>query len=153
MPKRKSAPETSRRRVDYAVAWSCLAGMLLTYVAVALTVEGTGYMLHIAVVMLAGVGAFHVCNGRVPAPWLLRGALAGILGKEELAPEVSRRYRVGDIRHCFADISAAKRTLGYAPAVDFADGLRELADWLKDQTAEDRVDHARGQLEARGLVV
>ena len=83
----------------------------------------------------------------------IAAALAETLGKTDLAPEVSRRYRVGDIRHCFADVSTARETLGYEPAVEFTDGLAELADWLRDQTAEDRVDHARGQLERRGLVV
>ena len=95
----------------------------------------------------------NVGSGRSVTVNEIAAALAEILGKTDLAPEVSHRYRVGDIRHCFADISAAKATLGYAPAVEFADGLAELADWLKDQTAEDRVDHARCQLESRGLVV
>ena len=95
----------------------------------------------------------NVGSGRSVTVNEIAAALAEILGKTDLAPEVSHRYRVGDIRHCFADISAAKATLGYAPAVNFADGLAELADWLRDQTAEDRVDHARGQLESRGLVV
>ena len=95
----------------------------------------------------------NVGSGRSVTVNQIAAALAETLGKADLAPEVSHRYRVGDIRHCFADISAAKATLGYEPAVDFADGLAELAYWLRDQTAEDRVDHARGQLEARGLVV
>ena len=95
----------------------------------------------------------NVGSGRSVTVNEIAAALAETFGKADLAPEVSHRYRVGDIRHCFADISAAKATLGYAPAVEFADGLAELADWLKGQTAEDRVDHARGQLESRGLVV
>ena len=95
----------------------------------------------------------NVGSGRSVTINEIAASLAAILGREDLAPEVSLRYRVGDIRHCFADVSAARRTLGYEPAVDFADGLRELADWLKGRTADDRVDQARGQLEARGLVV
>ena len=95
----------------------------------------------------------NVGSGRGVTVNEIAAALAGVLGREDLAPEVSHRYRVGDVRHCFADVSAARRTLGYEPKVAFADGLRELADWLRDQTAEDRVDQARGQLERRGLVV
>ncbi len=95
----------------------------------------------------------NVGSGRSVTVNEIAAALGETLGRPDLAPEVSHRYRVGDIRHCFADVSAAKKTLGYEPAVKFADGLAELAGWLKDQTAEDRVDHARGQLEARGLVV
>jgi dTDP-L-rhamnose 4-epimerase len=65
--------------------------------------------------------------------------------------EINGKYRAGDIRHCYADISAAKRTLGYAPKVRFADGVCELVQWLKQQTAEDRVAEATQQLGAFGL--
>ncbi len=53
--------------------------------------------------------------------------------------EVTGKYRAGDIRHCFADISAARRVLGYRPRYRFADGIVELVEWLRSQTA---VDHA-----------
>ena len=95
----------------------------------------------------------NVGSGRSVTVNEIAAALAETLGRTDLAPEVSLRYRVGDIRHCFADVDAARRTLGYEPAVSFADGLAELTDWLRDQTAEDRVDQARDQLESRGLVV
>ncbi|GAO03853.1 NAD-dependent epimerase/dehydratase family protein [Anaeromyxobacter sp. PSR-1] len=77
--------------------------------------------------------------------------LAVALGREELRPEVTQRYRVGDIRHCFADISRARAVLGYAPAVAFDDGLAELAGWLEGQIAHDRVGEASAELAARGL--
>ena len=79
--------------------------------------------------------------------------LAAVLGKGYLAPEVTGKYRVGDIRHCVADISRARALLGYAPAVDFDEGLGELAQWLDGQTAEDRVAEASAELAARGLTV
>lgn len=53
-----------------------------------------------------------------------------------------------DIRHCFADISKARAELGYAPKTAFAAGVAELAEWLREQSAE----QARRELEARGLV-
>ena len=98
----------------------------------------------------------NVGSGRSVTVNQIAAALAETLDRTDLAPEVSQRYRVGDIRHCFADVSAARETLGYEPRVEFADGLAELADWLAEQAAEsreDRVDLARGQLESRGLVV
>jgi dTDP-L-rhamnose 4-epimerase len=79
--------------------------------------------------------------------------LAAVLGKEYVAPEVSGRHRKGDIRHCFADISRARAVLGYEPRVQFDDGLAELADWLAEQTAEDRVEQASAELATRGLTV
>jgi dTDP-L-rhamnose 4-epimerase len=78
--------------------------------------------------------------------------MAGVLGKD-VPPEVCAKYRVGDIRHCFADISLAQRVLGYRPEVTLEAGLIELAEWLRSQTAEDRVGTASRELAARGLTV
>ena len=53
----------------------------------------------------------------------------------DVEPEVTGKYRVGDIRHCFADLSLSQSLLGYTPQVRLEDGLRELAGWLADQPA------------------
>src|SRR3954452_3716136 len=79
--------------------------------------------------------------------------MAKVLNKESVPPQVSHRYRAGDIRHCFADISLARRLLGYEPRVAFNDGLTELANWLGDQIAVDRFSDANAQLAARGLTI
>src|SRR5690606_38097518 len=79
--------------------------------------------------------------------------LAQVMGLEELEPEITGKYRMGDIRHCFADIGEARRVLGYEPEVDFDEGLEELADWLGGQIATDRVTEASRELAARGLTV
>jgi dTDP-L-rhamnose 4-epimerase len=79
--------------------------------------------------------------------------IAGVLGKEYLEPELTGKYRVGDIRHCFADISLARAVLGYEPQINLEDGLEELAGWLEGQQATDRVEEASAQLAARGLTV
>jgi dTDP-L-rhamnose 4-epimerase len=72
---------------------------------------------------------------------------------KEVPPLITGKYRVGDIRHCFADIALARAQLGYQPQVDFQDGLRELANWLEVQTAIDRAVEAREELEQRGLTL
>lgn len=77
-------------------------------------------------------------------------ALAQSLGARTDA-EITGKYRAGDIRHCFADISLARRVLAYEPQFQFADGIRELAQWLGSQSAADRVDDATQQLTAFGL--
>jgi len=69
----------------------------------------------------------------------------------EIEFEVTEKYRVGDIRHCFGDISAAKKHLGYMPEVKFAEGITELVEWLKSQSATDRVVEAFAQLDSFGL--
>lgn len=79
--------------------------------------------------------------------------IATVMGKEELKPEITGKYRVGDIRHCYADITQARKLLGYQPQVDFEDGMSELAQWLETQTADDRVAQARTELDKRGLAI
>lgn len=79
--------------------------------------------------------------------------IARAVRREDLEPEISGRYRVGDIRHCFADIRLARRVLGYEPRVTFDEGLVELAGWLEGQVAIDAVDSARAELDRRGLAI
>jgi dTDP-L-rhamnose 4-epimerase len=79
--------------------------------------------------------------------------MANALGKKALPPYISGKYRAGDIRHCFADISLARSILGYAPRVSFAEGLQELVEWLAGQPAYDRVEMANAELAQRGLTV
>ena len=78
--------------------------------------------------------------------------LARVLGVA-VEPEVTGRYRVGDIRHCFADVAKARRVLGYEPRISLEEGLVELAEWLEGQMADDHVDAARSELSRRGLTV
>jgi len=68
-----------------------------------------------------------------------------------VSPVVLNRYRVGDIRHCYANIERIKQ-LGYNPKIMFRDGIGQLADWISGQEAEDRFDEAQKELEARGLI-
>jgi dTDP-L-rhamnose 4-epimerase len=96
---------------------------------------------------------FNVGSGNVYTVREIAQRVATVLGKAYLQPEVTGKYRVGDIRHCFADIGKARRVLGYAPRVALEDGLAELAEWLEGQAAEDRVAQASAELAARGLTV
>ena len=59
--------------------------------------------------------------------------LAIIMGKDKIQPEVSRKYRFGDMRHCFADITQASTELGFSPSIDHDSGLIEFAEWLERQ--------------------
>jgi dTDP-L-rhamnose 4-epimerase len=79
--------------------------------------------------------------------------IAEAMGKSDIEPEITGKYRVGDVRHCFADISLARRLLGYEPRIAFEEGLDELVEWLEGQVAVDRVDQASAELSARGLTV
>jgi dTDP-L-rhamnose 4-epimerase len=77
--------------------------------------------------------------------------LCKALGREDLPPIISNKYRAGDIRHCFADLSEAQRLLGYQPRVTHEEGFQELAIWLAQQEAEDRGDTMLKELSAYGL--
>ena len=82
--------------------------------------------------------------------------VAEVLGQTleaEIQPELTGKYRAGDIRHCFADISAARAKLAYEPRVHFADGIRDLVRWLRSQQPQDRVAEAAAQLSQFGLTV
>jgi len=79
--------------------------------------------------------------------------IAAAIGRPELAPEIAGSYRVGDVRHCYADIARARELLGYEPQVDFDQGLGEFASWLVGQAPADRAVEARAELEERGLTL
>jgi dTDP-L-rhamnose 4-epimerase len=79
--------------------------------------------------------------------------VAHAIGKPHIEPQIAGRYRVGDIRHCFADTSLARAELGYEPQVAFEDGLAELAAWLEEQSPAAPVADASSELNARGLTV
>ncbi len=67
------------------------------------------------------------------------------------APKIEEKFRAGDIRHCYADVSRAKRLLGWSPKVAFKDGIEELVRWVRTQLADDAVMRAKEELEKRGL--
>ncbi len=77
--------------------------------------------------------------------------LAAALGKEQLTPVITEKYRAGDIRHCFADLTKARRLLGYEPQVTHEEGFRELAAWLSGQQAEDKAETMLSELSTYGL--
>jgi dTDP-L-rhamnose 4-epimerase len=79
-------------------------------------------------------------------------SIARALGRDDLKPEISGKARIGDIRHCFCDGTKAAQMLGFRAEKDFEEGLAQLAEWVARQTADDRVEEARAELEAKGLV-
>ncbi len=95
---------------------------------------------------------FNVGSGQTISVSDVARKLAKVLGTR-MDPEITGNYRVGDIRHCFPDISLARSVLGYTPAVSLEDGMRDLAEWLEQQTAHDRFNEMQQELASRGLVV
>lgn len=98
-------------------------------------------------------GVFNIGSGHRYRIRDIAKKMADVLGRDSIEPQVTGQYRVGDIRHCFADISLAKQHLGYEPEVSFDRGIKELASWLEGQAVMDHVGQACSELSARGLTV
>ena len=66
---------------------------------------------------------------------------------------VTGQFRVGDIRHNYADISRLKNLLNVEPKVTLAAGLKRFAHWVEEQPVpEDRLEQANNELRARNLM-
>jgi dTDP-L-rhamnose 4-epimerase len=98
-------------------------------------------------------GVFNIGSGRRFIVSEIAEDLSRILGRRHITAEITQRYRTGDIRHCFADITLARTVLGYEPKVTFDQGMQELAAWLEGQIAISRVGEASSELFSRGLTV
>ena len=96
---------------------------------------------------------FNIGSGEPHTVRDVAARLARVMGKEHIRPDILGKYRVGDIRHCYADITKARELLGYNPQVRLDDGMTELSSWLAGQAAVDRVSQAAAELTARGLTV
>lgn len=81
------------------------------------------------------------------------GEIARVLAKlygASVQPDITLKYRSGDIRHCASDISKIAR-LGFKPSVKLEAGLKALVSWGKQVGAQDRVEQAARELQTRGL--
>jgi dTDP-L-rhamnose 4-epimerase len=95
--------------------------------------------------------AINIGSGRAMTIADIAAEMAAAMGIDDLPPEITGRFRAGDIRHCFADIALARELLDYQPQVPLAQGMSELVEWMQDQTAMDNVDAAVAELARRGL--
>ncbi|MDX6718912.1 MAG: dTDP-L-rhamnose 4-epimerase [Solirubrobacteraceae bacterium] len=72
-------------------------------------------------------GAFNVCSGTPRSVGEMARALHAVHAAAAPAPRVTGAYRLGDVRHVFADPARARRQLGFAAREDFAAGMAEFA--------------------------
>jgi dTDP-L-rhamnose 4-epimerase len=99
----------------------------------------------------SGGRVYNVGTGRPTTVRQIAELLAQRLGLE-IKPEITGRFRAGDIRHCFADISRARAELGFEPRVALEDGIDEVIAFVRESNAVDRVDQATRELAQRGLI-
>ena len=65
---------------------------------------------------------------------------------------ISGRYRIGDIRHNFADISKITK-IGFSPKVSFTKGLEKFSNWVKKQkVCKDYFDLSIQEMQSKGLI-
>ena len=65
---------------------------------------------------------------------------------------VSGNFRLGDIRHNYADITLVKRILGFEPKWSFDEGIAEFAKWVKTQSVkEDKYQASLDEMKQKGL--
>lgn len=98
----------------------------------------------------ANYEVFNVRTGRPLTVLDVAHALSKALDTD-IEPKIAGKFRHGDIRHCYADISKAQRVLGYTPRVAFEDCISDLVEWVSEQESLDLVDNATRELEMRGL--
>ena len=73
--------------------------------------------------------------------------------KSDIEPHVTGEYRIGDIRHNFADVSKLRNVLGFWPTVSVEHGMRRFAEWVETQPVpEDLLAQANAELKARKLM-
>jgi dTDP-L-rhamnose 4-epimerase len=97
-------------------------------------------------------GTFNVGSGVRTTIWTLAELMCRTLGGD-LRPQVVSEYRVGDIRHCVADLRRAAAALGYEPQVTLEAGMREFVEWAIAQPDTGvPVANANRELAAFGLL-
>jgi dTDP-L-rhamnose 4-epimerase len=64
---------------------------------------------------------------------------------------VTGRFRVGDIRHCYADMSKAVDFVGEASTDSFARGIKDLITWARNEKGVVALDQSLAELSEHGL--
>jgi len=66
--------------------------------------------------------------------------------------KISGNYRLGDIRHNYADITAARTILGFEPKWSFSKGIGEFCKWVnKEKIQEDKYENSIEEMKEKGL--
>ena len=95
---------------------------------------------------------FNVGTGIPTTVLEVAEGLIRLYGKE-VPVTVSGNYRLGDIRHNYADMRKIEQRLGFRPAVSFNEGLCLFTDWVKEQEVKaSRYDESIAEMKAKGLM-
>lgn len=75
------------------------------------------------------------------------------LCNREIKPKIINKYRHGDIRHCYADITKIKERLNFFPKVSFEEGISKVLVWSEEKKAKDFTERAQRELQKRRLTL
>ncbi len=65
---------------------------------------------------------------------------------------ITGNYRLGDIRHNYADLTKIRTKLGFEPKVDFQEGIKRFTNWVNTQEIkEDNYDKSIAEMKAKGM--
>lgn len=94
---------------------------------------------------------FNIGSGKPTPIKEIAQTLEKLLGGNNLV-KISGEFRKGDIRHCFADISKAKKVLDWQPTTSLEEGFKELIQWSTGEKAEDKFEGAEKELRKIGIL-
>jgi dTDP-L-rhamnose 4-epimerase len=95
--------------------------------------------------------AMNLGSGQSISVIQIAQSLAQIL-KKDISPQITNKFRDGDIRNCFADISLIKEKLGWKPKWSFDDGIKTMTDWLIAEKDNAKKTDSFEELKKMGLV-
>ena len=100
----------------------------------------------------AGGVTLNVGRGE-PTPIMEVACLLCRIMGSDIEPHVTGEYRLGDIRHNFADIEKLEQIAGLRPAISLQEGMKRFCDWVATQPIpEDLLEKANSELRARKLM-
>lgn len=93
--------------------------------------------------------SFNVGTGKPTSILEIANLLIKLYGKR-VSPKIVGKYRIGDIRHCYADASSIKK-LGFKPGVELSEGLKDLVAWASREKSKDKSAIADKELDKMNL--
>jgi dTDP-L-rhamnose 4-epimerase len=100
----------------------------------------------------AGGQTLNVGSGAATPIIEVAQLLSRLMGSD-IQPHVTGEYRIGDIRHNFADIGKLERATGFSPRITIEAGLERFCNWLATQPVpEDMLEKANAELKARNMM-
>jgi dTDP-L-rhamnose 4-epimerase len=100
----------------------------------------------------AGGEVFNVGTGVATTVMEVAEALGKGYGKE-ISLQVTGDFRVGDIRHNYADLTKIQQKLGFVPSVSFAEGIARFTAWVNEQEVA-LIDYTKSlnEMKSKGLM-